>query len=431
MPSTPTDVAGYEMFPRVIPEGWSGKLRLKGEYAHTKLVPGVAYNYTLKSMRWYADTKRRNAALAGAVEADGRGGLVIPFEPDAPGEWVLEVTSEDQSVRALPTLGLYVNQPAHHGLRPYIGDLHAHSTGSDGRQEPAYVAIRAREVGYDFFALTDHGNFKSSGEMVRKARGKLGNRMLLMRGEELHMDGCYFHYVGIGHKHGMEDFRRKNEATWRREVAKIVRELKGRATVPRLDLKIYAEGVWKVRRVKAQGGLVLFSHPYWSWGNSLFIDEAHREQTFLDREFDAVEAISAVDRSFTMSNRMAATPDEARPLPVVGVSDSHSWYEEGTGGTCWTYVLAEELTQASVFDAIRAGRSLACEKADNRVRLVGPFEFVDFADFYHRKLLPIKRRSMELEARLAFSALRGAPYDRGLVERLDESLARLERKLWA
>jgi len=430
MPSTPPDVAGYEMFPRVVPEGWSGKLRVNGEYAHTKLIPGVKYDYRLKSMRWYADTKRNIGPITGSVKANSRGGLAVPFKPDVPGEWVLEVTSEDRSGRVLPTLGLYVIEPKHCGLRPYIGDLHAHSTGSDGRQEPAYVAIRAREVGFDFFALTDHGNFKSSGEMIRKTQDKLGKSMLLIRGEELHMTDCYFHYVGLGHKRGIEDFRQKDEATWRREVAEIVAELKARPTVPRLDPKIYAEGLWKVRRVKAQGGLTLFSHPYWSWDNSLYIDEAHREQTLLDAEFDAVEAITAVDRTFTMSNRLAALRGEGREVPVVGVSDAHSWLEDATGGACWTYVMAEELTQQSVFDAIRSGRSLACEREESRVRLVGPFELVDFADFHHRRLLPLKRRLMELEARTAFSALRGGSYDRSLVEQLDDELAKLEGNLW-
>ena len=431
MPSTPPDVDGYEMFPRVVPEDWKGNLGVAGEYAHTKLVAGAKYDYKLTSMRWFADTKRKNQALSGSVKADSRGRLCIPFAPDAPGEWVLEVASGDRTIRVLPTLGLYVIDPGLQEFRPYIGDLHAHSTGSDGRQEPAYVAIRARELGFDFFALTDHGNFKSSGEMVRKTRGKLGEKMLLLRGEELHMTDCYFHYVGLGHRRGIEDYRQKNEATWRREVAGIVKELKARPTVPRLDLKIYAEGLWKIRRVRAQGGLVLFSHPYWSWSNSLYIDEAHREQILQDREFDAVEAITAVDRTFTMSNRLPSLSADAPAVPVVGVSDAHSWLEGATGGACWTFIMAKALTQESLFEAIRSERSLACEREENRVRLVGPFDLVDFADFYHRRLWPLKRRVMMLEAQLAFSALRGGPHDQSLVEKMDGQLAKLEHDLWA
>ena len=65
------------------------------------------------------------------------------------------------------------------------------------------------------------------------------------------------------------------------------------------------------------------------------------------------------------------------------------------------------------------------------MRLVGPFDLVDFADFYHRRLWPLKRRVMMLEAQLAFSALRGGPHDQSLVEKMDGQLAKLEHDLWA
>lgn len=38
----------------------------------------------------------------------------------------------------------------------YKGNLHTHSTASDGRQTPEEVCRRYREAGYDFLALTDH-----------------------------------------------------------------------------------------------------------------------------------------------------------------------------------------------------------------------------------------------------------------------------------
>ena len=40
--------------------------------------------------------------------------------------------------------------------RFYRGNLHTHSTRSDGRLEPEEVIGRYRERGYDFLALTDH-----------------------------------------------------------------------------------------------------------------------------------------------------------------------------------------------------------------------------------------------------------------------------------
>lgn len=40
--------------------------------------------------------------------------------------------------------------------RFYKGNLHTHSTRSDGRREPAEVIAAYRDAGYDFLALTDH-----------------------------------------------------------------------------------------------------------------------------------------------------------------------------------------------------------------------------------------------------------------------------------
>ena len=108
MPSSEPDTPDYQLFPRVVPEGWSGKLRIQGDYAHSRLVPGVKYGYEIRSMRWHADTDRKREPLKGNLRADAKGRLTIPFEPDIGGEWVVTVTSEDKRIRVLPVLGLYV-----------------------------------------------------------------------------------------------------------------------------------------------------------------------------------------------------------------------------------------------------------------------------------------------------------------------------------
>ena len=332
----------------------------------------------------------------------------------------------------MPILGLFVIQRSMRKLRPYIGDLHTHSTGSDGRQEPAYAAIRARECGYDFFALSDHDNFHSSGEMIRKTRGKLGRKMLLMRGEELHASPeAVFHYLSVGHTESIEDIRQRRKATHRKQVQKIVRELRDRDTVERLNLKAYAEGLWKFRKARELGGTLIFCHPYWSHGGTLCLDDAELEQAFLDREFDAVEVFTTADSTDYMVNRVTHEAEQGRPVSVVGISDCHNWGEDGNGGRHWTYVMAEELTQEAVLRAIREGRSLACANFSNSQRFLGPMELVEFADFYHRRLMPQKRRLMQFEAAHAFSALRRGASERTLPAKIDRELARLEREMWA
>lgn len=45
------------------------------------------------------------------------------------------------------------------GRYPFRGDLHMHTTRSDGNQAPAIVAANYRKNGYDFLAMTDHDSY--------------------------------------------------------------------------------------------------------------------------------------------------------------------------------------------------------------------------------------------------------------------------------
>jgi hypothetical protein len=432
------DTPEFELFPRVVPEGWSGTLLLRGEYDHTRFSQSVSYRYELTSLFWYASSHRRKASIRGEAVPDEEGTLRIPFSPDVTGEWRIVVDAEASGHRHLPCrLGLYVISGDRFHLRPFIGELHCHSTGSDGRQEPAYVPVRARSFGLDFLALTDHQNFQSGREMIDGAMGVLGRRMLLMMGEELHPERRegedpgqhphFYHYVAVGHRESVRDSYLADEATTSDEVTQIDKEIGARGAVPGLDLHDYAEGLWKVRKARELGALVLFCHPYWAW--PLNIDLSAIEQTFQDGEFDAVEVLSRADPSSLMPNRWARETVAGRSLNVVGVTDHHFWGPDSSLSHS-TYVLAEELTQEAIFEAIRGGRSLAFQNGDSP-RFVGPDDLVGFAEFYVAKLLPLKRRIMSLEAALGFSALRGGPFNRDLVESLDRELDRLIGRMWA
>ena len=79
------------------------------------------------------------------------------------------------------------------GKKWYKGNLHTHSTNSDGRLSPEEVIRLYREEGYDFLALTDHWFM---GEERQE------ENFLLLSGAEYDVgnnvrDGIY-HVVGIG-----------------------------------------------------------------------------------------------------------------------------------------------------------------------------------------------------------------------------------------
>jgi len=74
----------------------------------------------------------------------------------------------------------------------FRGNLHTHTTNSDGDSPPDVVAAWYRDAGYDFLALTDH-DLLTRPEDVRHAAGA----MLLIGGEELTSGHAHVNAFGI------------------------------------------------------------------------------------------------------------------------------------------------------------------------------------------------------------------------------------------
>lgn len=111
----------------------------------------------------------------------------------------------------------------------YRGNLHTHTTNSDGAHSPEEAVARYRAAGYDFLSLTDHS-------FVTEA-ASAGDDLLLLTGTELDGDACEigasFHVVGFGLARGGE--------------------------VPRSP-KVNQAIAW----ILEHGGEAVLAHPYWS-----------------------------------------------------------------------------------------------------------------------------------------------------------------------
>ncbi|MDP9238823.1 MAG: CehA/McbA family metallohydrolase [Chloroflexota bacterium] len=97
---------------------------------------------------------------------------------------------------------------AHHGAsaalaaggRWYRGDLHAHSEHSDGWNTVEEIVRYTRNIGLDYFALTDHNTISHWDELARLNDGA----PLLIAGEEITMYGGHANVWGLD---GWIDFR--------------------------------------------------------------------------------------------------------------------------------------------------------------------------------------------------------------------------------
>ena len=208
------------------------------------------------------------------------------------------------------------------GRRWWKGNLHTHTTRSDGKLSPEEAVALYRDKGYDFLALTDHWVLSET---------KQEEGILLLSGCEYNVGNTVqegvFHIVGAG-----------------------MREAPRLKNAPGLTPQAIIDGI------NAAGGMAILAHPAWS----------------LNRVNDAVKLTGLAGTE--IYNSVSGKPWNARPysgafvdlmavegrlLPCMAADDAHFYQGDETK----SYILVEapgctpELLQA----AIRAGRFFATQ----------------------------------------------------------------------
>lgn len=94
--------------------------------------------------------------------------------------------------------------------RLLIGDIHTHTTGSDGVLSPQELATHAKRHGFDFLAITDHNQITPS-ETLRRISEVTG--ITLIPGIEwTHYQG-HANFLGVDHPYDAPFFTHTNEET--------------------------------------------------------------------------------------------------------------------------------------------------------------------------------------------------------------------------
>lgn len=209
----------------------------------------------------------------------------------------------------------------------YKGNLHTHTTVTDGKKTPEEVIALYRENGYDFLSLTDH--WKHSETRMTD------DGMLLLRGCEYNINGAdilagVFHIVAIGE----------------REPAKLDQKL-ANGTYTAQDI---------VDAIHAVDGIAILAHPAWSLETC--------EQIMPLEGFDGIEiynSVSGLPRncrpySGEVIDQLAA---RGKVFTSMCADDSHFYQNEAC--MSYIYVQADALTEEAILYAIRAGRVMATQ----------------------------------------------------------------------
>ncbi len=196
----------------------------------------------------------------------------------------------------------------------YKGNLHMHTTRSDGRKEIQSACTYYAERGYDFIAITDH--------MVPFVRSEYSGSLplLVLDGVEMHGKDQYgtpYHVVGLGGVNGITGDMTLTDA---------------------------------MQKARSQDSFLIWAHPSWS-GNSVAEGLRHG--------FDGVEVFNYIVEQ-TMGKGLGAYhwdfAKEKQPGLLGFATDDNHFHDNippSVGG--WIIVNAPELSAAAIMTSIRRG----------------------------------------------------------------------------
>jgi hypothetical protein len=209
----------------------------------------------------------------------------------------------------------------------YKGNLHTHTTNSDGRKTPQETVDLYAAAGYDFLALADHWHLTAPAELR-------SNGLTLIPAAEL--DGAEgelgqtVHVVALGLE----------------------------AVPERLPTKSIAEFV---EHVAAHSRICFVAHPSWS---SLLTHDLLPATGYLGLEVYNSTCHHGIGRGDSMV-QWDGLLARGRRLCGFAVDDAHFAYDDALGG--WVWVKAAEPTVPALLDAIEAGHFYASNGPEIRL----------------------------------------------------------------
>ena len=216
--------------------------------------------------------------------------LIDPFGPDASGVWLK-------------------------------GNLHAHTTESDGHVEPGPRVAQYRERGYDFLCLSDHHR------ITRVSGVPVPEGMTLIQGAEIHPDNPFG-----GQGYHLLAYNMTDDVDAQRMPPQHV-----------------------IDAVREQGGSVWLAHPHWNGIN-------------VRRDVTPLTGLAGIEVFNTICQRMGRGEagiiwddwmDHAgHPLPAIANDDCHGNPAHGDDlFQGWSMVRAAERTPQAIVAALERGAS--------------------------------------------------------------------------
>lgn len=207
------------------------------------------------------------------------------------------------------------------GYLVLAGDFHVHSFPGDGLLPPWDLAVEAQRRHLDVIGLTNHNSMLSW--HVAQAVPWHPAGAMLMRGVEVTAVGYHVAAIGVD-----------APINWRQSVASAAAD------------------------IHAHGGVAIAAHPV--------RDVRDRLHAYDEAALDALDGVEAahpiMSRGDTYARQLADFYTRAIARhPSIAAIGSTDFHHTAPIGLCRTYLFTRGRTSADVLDAIRSGRTVACD----------------------------------------------------------------------
>ena len=222
--------------------------------------------------------------------------------------------------------------------RWFKGNIHTHTTESDGDADPKTVVRWFRKHGYDFLVLSDHNHLTVLEYGARQRRFK---RPLMIPGEEVtaRIKGgeVPIHINGIG-------------------ISRVVEAVDAGEIVPTLQANVDA--------IVEAGGVASINHPNYQWA----FNHEHLSQV---SGASMLEVFNGIPLTNSRGGPDRPSAEEiwdgvlsnGRVIWGAAADDSHHYHDfapdQANPGRGWLMVEATELSVDAIVDALAAGRFYA------------------------------------------------------------------------
>ncbi|MBQ6052560.1 MAG: hypothetical protein IJL30_04640 [Clostridia bacterium] len=307
-------------------------------------------------------------------------------------------------------------------LRPYRGDMHLHTYGSDGREDALYVVSSYRRVGFDYMAVTDHRNYEPS-VRAKAFYDSFGTDMALYHGEEVHPPENAVHMVNFGGSFSVNALIESDKEKYYAEVREIMKTVVDYPDPTAVnEIYMYASCKWVFEKIREGGGISIFCHPYWRVGNGYYISDRLTEYILKKKDYTAYELIGGYHKHEIDSNELqlakyAELRAQGYRIPIVGVSDSHGCDRNDLMNWYGTIVFAKSTALEDIKQAIKDYKSVAFETVGGEMpRIHGEFRYVAYAFWLLREVFPVHDLFCSAEGALMYRLSIG---DKSVIPALD------------